>query len=148
MLAAALGRGRAVELEQLVDLRLGDDRRLVGVALMAAARDRIARGISILVFPEAHRTRDGHLQRFKQGVFFMARDAGAPVVPIAVHGAYKINHKGTWLFTRGPVTVWVGPQVETAGLDDDALAVVIEEMRADMHEFVETGFVRERRVNA
>lgn len=117
-------------------------------ALMLAARDRIARGLSILVFPEAHRTRDGHLQQFKQGVFFMARDAGAPVVPIAVHGAYEVNHKGTWLFTRGPVTVWVGPQVETEGLDDEALAVVIEEMRADIHEFVETGFVRERPVKA
>lgn len=117
-------------------------------ALMVAARDRIARGISILVFPEAHRTRDGHLQPFKQGVFFMARDAGAPVVPIAAHGAYEVNHKGTWLFSRGPVTVWVGPQVETAGLDDEALAVVIEEMRADIHEFVETGFVRERPVRA
>jgi 1-acyl-sn-glycerol-3-phosphate acyltransferase len=55
-------------------------------ALMAAARDRIARGLSILVFPEAHRTLDGHVQPFKHGVFYMARDAGAPVVPIAVHG--------------------------------------------------------------
>lgn len=112
-------------------------------ALMAAARDRIARGLSILVFPEAHRTLDGHVQPFKHGVFYMARDAGAPVVPIAVHGAYEVNHKGTWLFTRGPVTVWVGPQVETAGLDDDAIAVVMAEMRADIHEFVETGFPRE-----
>ena len=112
-------------------------------ALMTAARDRIARGLSILVFPEAHRTLDGHVQPFKHGVFYMARDAGAPVVPIAVHGAYEVNHKGTWLFTRGPVTVWVGPQVETAGLDDDAIAVVMAEMRADLHEFVETGFPRE-----
>ena len=113
-------------------------------ALMAAARDRIARGLSILVFPEAHRTLDGHVQPFKHGVFYMARDAGAPVVPIAVRGAYEVNHKGTWQFTRGPVTVWVGPQVETAGLDDEAIAAVMTELRADIHEFVETGFPRER----
>lgn len=112
-------------------------------ALMVAARDRIARGLSILVFPEAHRTLDGHVQEFKKGVFYMARDAGAPVVPIAVHGAFEVNHKGTWLFSRGPVTVWVGPQVETAGLDDDALEVVMADLRADLHEFVETGFPRE-----
>lgn len=109
-------------------------------ALMTAARDRVARGLSILVFPEAHRTRDGRVQPFKHGVFYMARDAGVPVVPIAVHGAYEVNHKGTWLFSRGPVTVWVGPQTETAGLSDDALAAVIEDMRADMQGFVETGF--------
>jgi 1-acyl-sn-glycerol-3-phosphate acyltransferase len=113
-------------------------------ALMTAASDRISRGMSILVFPEAHRTRDGHVQPFKHGVFFMARDAGAPVVPIAVHGAYEVNHKGTWLFTRGPVTVWIGPQVETEGLDDEALAVVIAELQADIGKFVDTGIVPDR----
>jgi 1-acyl-sn-glycerol-3-phosphate acyltransferase len=47
----------------------------------AAARDRAAKGISILVFPEAHRTTDGKVHEFKKGVFLMAREARLPIVP-------------------------------------------------------------------
>jgi 1-acyl-sn-glycerol-3-phosphate acyltransferase len=105
----------------------------------AAARDRIAKGLSILVFPEAHRTRDGQVQSYRRGVFFMARDAGIPVVPLGVRGAYAVNRKGTWRFTPGPVDVYVGPQVETAGLSDaqvSALAKAFEDATAT---YVRTG---------
>ena len=42
------------------------------------------------------------------------------------------------------MTVWIGPQVETEGLDDEALSVVIAEIQADIREFVETGIVPDR----
>ena len=59
--------------------------------LTAAAQDRVKRGLSILVFPEGHRTRDMKVGPFKRGVFFMARDANIPVVPLAVHGIHQVN---------------------------------------------------------
>ncbi|MCA9520344.1 MAG: 1-acyl-sn-glycerol-3-phosphate acyltransferase [Myxococcales bacterium] len=105
-----------------------------------AARDRVRRGISILAFPEAHRTLDGKIREFKRGVFFMARDAGIPVVPLAVRGIYELNHKGTNLFNRGTeVDVFIGPQFETKGLSDDELDRVIAEVRQMMIDWVEDG---------
>ena len=111
--------------------------------LAAAVRDRIVQGISVLVYPEAHRTRTGQVQKFKRGVFYMARDAGAPVVPIAVHGAHAVNRKGTWLFNPGPVRVWVGPQHQTEGLDDAALERLVGALQQKISAFVETGIVPE-----
>lgn len=103
------------------------------------ARARIAGGLSILTFPEAHRTLDGRLRRFRRGPFFMARDAGAPVVPLAVRGLYPVNHKGTALIRPGRIDIYVGPQLETAGLDDEQLADLAERTREIMVDFVERG---------
>ena len=105
----------------------------------AAAKDRVGKGLSILVFPEAHRTRDGQVQPYRRGVFFMARDAGIPVVPVGVRGAYAVNHKGTWKFTPGPVDVYVGPQFETAGLSDEAVTALASRFEAMTATYVETG---------
>jgi 1-acyl-sn-glycerol-3-phosphate acyltransferase len=85
------------------------------------AKIRKAQDYSILTFPEGGRTLDGEVRTFKRGVFLMARDAGYPVVPIAVQGNFRINHKGSRLFRPGKINVYVGPQMETAGLDDAGL---------------------------
>ncbi len=84
--------------------------------IAAAFRDRARRGISILAFPEAHRTLDGKVRPFRRGVFFAAREAGLPVVPIAARGMYRLLPKGTWLIRPSRLHVLVGPQIETAGL--------------------------------
>jgi 1-acyl-sn-glycerol-3-phosphate acyltransferase len=42
-----------------------------------------------MLFPEGTRSRDGRLQRFKDGAFRLALDAGCPVFPIAVSGTYE-----------------------------------------------------------
>ncbi len=107
--------------------------------ITAAARDRAERGLSILVFPEGHRTLTGLPRPFKRGVFFMARDAGLPVVPLCVRGLYEVNHKGSMRFRPGHVQVYVGPQIETAGLDDDGVARLANAFYEATLEYVATG---------
>ena len=107
----------------------------------AAARDRAAKGISILVFPEAHRTLDGKVHEFKKGVFLMAREAGLPVVPLATRGMYELNRKGTWLFTPTKITIYVGAQIETAGLSTDELRKVISRTEQIIRDFAEHGII-------
>jgi len=104
-----------------------------------AAKSRAERGMSILVFPEAHRTTTGQMRPFKRGVFFMARDAGLPVVPMAVHGLYDVNHKGRWQIWPGHIRVHFGAQIETAGLDDEAVGRLAEHVHAQVEAFAQTG---------
>ena len=63
---------------------------------------------------------------FKRGVFFMAREANIPVVPLAVHGIHQVNCKGKYTFTPGQITVYVGAQHETSGLTDDEVHALAE----------------------
>ncbi len=120
-----------------IPVRSGGANRFAEIA--EAARDRVAQGLSILVYPEAHRTRDGKVKEFKKGVFLMARDAGLPIVPVATRGMYELNRKGTWLFKPSRITIYVGAPIETAGLDDEQLREVMDRTRAIIRDFAEDG---------
>lgn len=109
-------------------------------AISEAARERKRIGMSVLTFPEGHRSADGKVGRFRRGVFLMARNAQMPVVPIAVRGMFEVNRKGSTLFHPGrTVDVFVGPQFDTAGLDDQELTEFAERMRTFMAHCIEHG---------
>ncbi|MCA9692535.1 MAG: lysophospholipid acyltransferase family protein [Nannocystaceae bacterium] len=112
-------------------------------AVAQAARDRADKGISILTFPEAHRTLDGGVRPFKRGVFFMARSAGLPVIPLATHGMFHLMRKGSFLINPAPVKIFVGPQIDTVGLDDDQIGELADRMHAVVSAFSDTGEVPE-----
>lgn len=54
------------------------------------AEAAIKEGASIIVFPEASRTYDGKMIRFKKGAFQMAVDQQLSVIPITLNGPYKV----------------------------------------------------------
>ena len=60
----------------------------------AAAR-RIKSGVSFGVFVEGTRAKPGELLPFKKGAFYMARQAGVPVVPVAIKNSDVLMGKGT-----------------------------------------------------
>ncbi len=57
--------------------------------MLGHCRRHLARGMPVLLFPEGTRSRDGRMQRFKDGAFRLALDAGCPVFPIAVSGTFE-----------------------------------------------------------
>lgn len=107
--------------------------------LRKAIHDRIARGINVLTFPEAHRSPDGKVQPFKNGVFRMAIEAGIPIVPIAVRGAYKLLPKGVFTVRPSRVRVYIAPQIETAGLTVMHLSALQRRVHTVISAFVERG---------
>lgn len=57
--------------------------------MLEHCRRHLDRGSPVLLFPEGTRSRDGHLQRFKDGAFVLAHEAGCPVFPIALSGTFE-----------------------------------------------------------
>lgn len=118
--------------------RSGRDRMIAELTAAAVERKRI--GMSILTFPEGHRTADGQVGSFRRGVFIMARNAGMPMVPIAVRGFSEVNRKGTFMIhPLRRVEVYVGPQFETAGLDDAQVTELANQLQAVVTHGVEQG---------
>lgn len=68
------------------------DRRRAGSVRksMRQAREILSEGMSLVVFPEGARTRDGHMQPFKRGAFILADELHLPVVPITINGSYSV----------------------------------------------------------
>ncbi len=87
------------------------------VRTLATAADAIrTRGISMLIFPEGGRSRDGVLQEFKEGGAYIAIKAGVPMVPIALSGTRTVLPFGSAVIRPGRVRMRVGDPISTAGL--------------------------------
>lgn len=56
--------------------------------------DLLGRGWNLVVFPEGTRSRDGVQGRFRLGAATLALAAGAPVLPVAITGAYAAMPRG------------------------------------------------------
>lgn len=83
-------------------------------------------GNSMVIYPEGSRSKDGIVREFKAGSFKLATKAGAPIVPVAVEGTYKLFEGNSRLIR--PARVWMSflPAIETAGLAKDELAALPE----------------------
>ncbi len=46
----------------------------------------ISRGVSVAIFPEGTRSKDGEIHRFKVGAFNLAKEAGVEILPVVMDG--------------------------------------------------------------
>ena len=88
------------------------------VAAIAGAREKLTRGISVVVFPEGTRSTDGQLLPFKRGGFRLAEQAGVPIVPVTINGSGVLMKRGDWRLKRGEVEVVVGDAIPPGDADD------------------------------
>lgn len=94
-----------------------------------AARLMKDKGYSFLIFPEGTRSRDGQLQKFRRGGFFLALESGAPIVPISIKGTYELMPRKSFFVRRGRIRVAFHPAVPVAGYGADNLSGLIERVR-------------------
>ena len=90
----------------------------------------LAKGLSILVFPEGTRSRDGRLGAFRKSGFLTALKSGVPIVPVGVSGARAVLGAQGLVVRRGPVRVRVGRPIETGGLGVRDRPALMKEVRA------------------
>jgi len=84
------------------------------------------RGYSFLIFPEGTRTRDGKLQPFRRGGFFLALASGAPIVPVTIRGTFALMPKGQWHARRGRVRIIFHEPVPVAGVAPETMGPLME----------------------
>jgi len=87
------------------------------------------KGYSFLIFPEGTRSRDGKLQRFRRGGFFLALETGAPIVPVTIRGTFELMPKGQKYARKGCVQVAFHDPIPTRGQAIETMAGLMEKVK-------------------
>lgn len=98
------------------------------------------------MFPEGTRSHDGILGRFKTGAFKLARDCGAPILPMVIAGtANALPKKSLSFHGCHPIHIRVLPEISServAAMSADELALetrALMERELSRHPGVPTG---------
>ena len=81
---------------------------------VAAARRVLESGLHITTFVEGTRSRDGRMLPFKKGPFYLAKETGAPCIPISLWGTESIMMKGSLRITPGTAHLTFHPPIYPA----------------------------------
>jgi 1-acyl-sn-glycerol-3-phosphate acyltransferase len=79
-------------------------------------QDAIDGGTSLIIFPEAKRSRDGHVDGFEEGGFRVAQQLGIPIVPVSLVGSFQHHRTGHWMLWPATVTVHFHDTIDTKGM--------------------------------
>lgn len=112
------------------------DRRSAHKSLQEAA-EKIARGVSVVVFPEGTRSTDGQIKPFKAGGFHLAIRSGQPIVPVVICGTGHVMRKGSLRIRPGRVMVSINPPVDTSSYNNRTKQLLMESLRSTMKQELE-----------
>jgi 1-acyl-sn-glycerol-3-phosphate acyltransferase len=86
------------------------------IGAVKSALRSLLKGMPLVIFPEGGRTRDGEIQPFLPGAFYLAIKAQADIVPIALVGTFDLLPMNTYHIKCQPLEMRVGEPISTAGL--------------------------------
>ncbi len=86
-------------------------------------------GTSLIIFPEAKRTRDGRVDQFQDGGFRVAQQLGIPIVPVSLVGSFQHHRTGHWMLWPAKITVHLHDTIETKGMTKEDVPALRERVR-------------------
>jgi 1-acyl-sn-glycerol-3-phosphate acyltransferase len=92
-------------------------------------RDAINGGTSLIVFPEAKRTRDGRVNEFQDGAFRVAQQLEIPIVPVSIVGSIQHHRTGHWMFWPATISVHLHDTIDTSGMSKEEVPALREHVR-------------------
>jgi 1-acyl-sn-glycerol-3-phosphate acyltransferase len=112
------------------------DRRSAHKSLQEAAQ-KIAQGVSVVVFPEGTRSEDGQIMPFKPGGFYLAIRSRQPIVPVVICGTRHVLPKGSLRVRPGSIVVSIQPPIATTSYDNKSKELLMESVRSIMKQDLE-----------
>jgi 1-acyl-sn-glycerol-3-phosphate acyltransferase len=112
------------------DIKLIRGKRDSIAAAMDSCKDRLSKHVSVMIFPEGTRSKDGELQTFKDGAFRLAIETGTPILPLVLDGTQPALRKGDWRMGVTDAEVRVLAPIETTGMTLEDVPVLRDRVRA------------------
>lgn len=108
--------GMALKSSPFISVNRSDPRN--AMAGLEEAIKSVQEDVSIVIFPEGTRSKDGTLGAFKRGAFVLASRSGKTIIPISIVGTNKILPTKSFDFKHGQVKLIVGKPMAVGKLID------------------------------
>ncbi len=105
---------------------------------LKVAAEKIKNGVSVLIFPEGTRSRDGKIRPFKKGGFVMAIESGVPIVPVVISGTRAIMTKGKFRVNPGHIHMRIFAPIDTSTYTRATKEALMERVRSVICEHFES----------
>lgn len=100
--------------------------------LLREGRKWVDRGVSVAIFPEGTRSKDGEIHRFKAGAFLLAKELGVPVLPVVMDGTRTLIRKNFLFDWRNRIRIRVLPPIPAEEVAASEVHDLTERTRASM----------------
>jgi len=75
------------------------------------AGELMDRGYNLIIFPEGERTKHGAMNPFKSGAGLLIKELAAPVVPMRIHGLWRLKQAHRHFVWPGEIAIEIGEAV-------------------------------------
>ena len=89
-----------------------------GLQTILKAIENVKNGMSVYIFPEGTRSRDGKMNEFKEGSMKIATKSGCPIIPIAISNTANVFENHFPKVTPVPVVIEILDPVIPADFDN------------------------------
>ena len=97
-------------------------------------KKRLESNYNIVVFPEGHRSEDGHMFKFQNGIFRLAKEQHFSILPVTFINTGKILPKVKWAIYSGEVKMVIHPLIRYEDYAEKPMA----ELRDETHDLIES----------
>lgn len=108
--------------------------RASAMASFRKAKERIAKGVSVVIFPEGTRSSGGHVMPFKRGGFLLAAQTKTPIVPVTINGSWAVLPREDWRLKSGEIEVVVDEPIPIEKYDGKEISVLVKRV----HDMIES----------
>ncbi len=106
-----------------------------GAQFLSQAETEIAKGSSVLLFPEGTRSKTKKMRPFKEGAFLLAKKMKCGVIPIVHTGSEKTFDRGSWaLKGKAPIYIRILDEIPVEKVDQLDVKELMMLVREQMEE--------------
>jgi 1-acyl-sn-glycerol-3-phosphate acyltransferase len=115
--------GWIMTLNKYIKVRRGDKKSVI--KMIEISKKVIASGISILIFPEGTRSKDGNLQQFKDGAFTLAAVTSTSILPVIINAVSgTMARRGIFMMKKLSIKVRILDEIPYSGFMDSDISEI------------------------